>query len=281
MTTQALVGSPNSQNRDWYEEFNLRPRFPRTPVEEIRSLLNVAQEPQVFLAKKGRQVDIVFRVPLRFRIFKVGVQRQLAKHGVTLSRAFEDILWNKPAGRTNTTWSEVVKLGFELYRATWAHFFELAYLGHFHPAAEKRLRDAHREIESVGQMSRRGRKRETTTERASLNRRYKELLRLCAFIHKAAERATLQVSKTRTSIATRAIRRTIWENVRKNIHGVPHDGDIFGGASFKRVPYGIARLHDPLTWKPSQLAISLLSSERKQKYKTIEKKIKPTHKRRK
>ena len=75
---------------------------------------------------------------------------------------------------------------------------------------------------------------------------------------------------------TLAIRRAIWKQVRKDIHGTPWDGYIFSGVAFKNIRYGNAQLHEPSSWKPHQLAISLLSFERQEAYQTLEKKIKPT-----
>jgi hypothetical protein len=47
------------------------------------------------------------------------------------------------------------------------------------------------------------------------------------------------------------------------------------GAAFERIPYSkkMAQLHDPSSWKPRQLAISLLSLEGYGAYQTVEKKI--------
>ena len=106
-------------------------------------------------------------------------------------------------------------------------------------------------------------------ETESLKKAYDILLPRCSSLHKAAERAASSHDKTSE------IRRAIWEDVRKIIHGFPGDGYIFGGAAFARMPYGKAELHEPATWEPHQLAIALLSFDRMQEYETIEKKIKP------
>jgi hypothetical protein len=269
--------NPVPQSQSWYEEFGLTLRRPRPPEAEIKAILNDIQEPIIFLSQGDQAVDIVVRFSSNSRIFPPEIQKNLESSGLTLSQAFESILWKNEA-RGSSTWSEFVRLSSGAYRQAWAHFFELCYVNHFHPDADKELKKIKQALFSRGNNARRGRRAKSKAENESLRRRYDALLPNCRLIHEAAEHAVSSLAATAENRRLLEIRKAIWDQVRAVIHGVPGDGYIFGGAAFKKIPYRDATLHDPTTWKPHQLAIALLSFERAEAYQTIEKKIKPTGK---
>ena len=98
----------------------------------------------------------------------------------------------------------------------------------------------------------------------------------CVLIHNATKAAVSSARiKTNRPPAPSEIRRAVFEGTRKSIHGVPFVNRIFGGDAFKERSYGSkhAKLHDPQSWKPHNLAISLLTFERSQAYETLEKKL--------
>jgi hypothetical protein len=277
MTVRTAPGAaPTHQNQTWYDEFGLIPRFPRPPAEDIKKLLNDIQEPTIFLREHKQSVDVVVRLPVPYRVFSPVRRKRLSQSGLTLSRAFEDILWQKY--EETTFWSEFAGLHAKAFRRAWIHLFDLCYLGHFHPAADARLKEIKEGISSAQDGVKVGRPPSRRAETQSLRRRYEELLPKCKLIHDAARRVVASLDKGSENRDFRTTRKAIWEEVRTVIHGMPGDGYIFGGAAFKNISYrnGKAQLHDPNTWKPHQLAISLLSFDRMQAYETIEKKIRPT-----
>jgi hypothetical protein len=203
------------------------------------------------------------------------MRKSLTKFGITLARAFEYIVWQKFEPSGNTIWAEFAKLGTEVYRRTWLRFFELNYVGHFHPEADRWLKMIEHDLSSAIRTARRGRRPATKAESASLRQLYKERLRSCVIIHRAAKEAVASCKTTSENAKRKDIRKRIWESVRRDIHGSPSDGLIFDGSAFKRIPYAHknAALHDPLSWSPQQLAKSLVSFERGLAYQTIEKKL--------
>jgi hypothetical protein len=270
MNTNTHLGS-----KHWYEEFGVTLRFPRPPCHELTKLLKSIQEPTVFLRDGDKGVEIVVRLHSWSGTHLSKMKKQLMKSGFTLSRTFEDILWNKLGAGKNTTWAELARPALEAYRQTWLHFFELIYLGHFHPQADAWLKTIKNGIDSASKAADRGRPSTTQAEVSSLNRRHVELLALCKFIHGAAEEVLLLFQKSTDSLTPSKLRREIWKRVQPSVHGMPGDGYILSGKAFERIPYGKkgATLHNPISWNPRQLAIALLSFERMQAYQTIEKKI--------
>jgi len=273
-----VATNPVERNQSWQEEFGLRRRYPRPPEAEIKAILNDIQEPRIFLSEGDQFVDIVVRFEAGARIFPLEIQKHLESRGLTLSEAFESILFTKSEAGGSTIWSEFVKLSSSAYRKAWIRFFERCYVEHFHPDANKGLRQIKEGLVTPGNNARRGRRPKSKAENESLHRRFDELLRNCRLIHEAAKRAFSSLDETAENERVRKIRKAIWNEVRKVIHGLPGDGHIFGGAAFEIIPYREAKLHDPKTWRPHQLAIALLSFERGEAYQTIEKKIKPTGK---
>lgn len=261
---------------NWYDELGLVARFPRPPANEIAALLKEIEEPKIFLRENSGNVEIVVRFPLRSHPFPPHMKAQESKFGLTLSEAFDTVLWKKL--ETNTTWVELAGRAIEAYRQTWMHLYRLVYLGHFHPSADQWLKSIGQKMASTQGVRRQGRRPRTQAEAASLRKRYKMLLGKCQLIHAAATNAVRSLGKEVDARAAAAIRRAIWDQVREFIHGMPGDGYIFGGEAFTKIPYrrGTCKLHDPHTWKAHQLAISLLSFERVQAYHTIERQILPT-----
>jgi hypothetical protein len=273
-----IATNPVQRSQSWQEEFGVKPRFPRPPDAEIKAILNDIQEPRIFLSEGDQCVDIVVRFSTNSRIFPPGIQKNLKSDGLTLSQAFESVLWKKLEASGNSIWSEFVRLSSCAYREAWIQFFELCYAEHFHPVTNKWLKQIKEALVSPGNNARRGRRANSKAENENLRRRYGVLLPNCRLIHEAAEHAVSSSEETAKNRRVLDIRKAIWDEVRKVMRGVPGDGYIFGGAAFERIPYGHAKLHDPTTWKPHQLAIALLSFEREEAYQTIEKKIKPTGK---
>jgi hypothetical protein len=278
LETRAVTRSiPSHASRNWYEEFGLPPRFPCIPFDKICELSRCTQEPQIFLrGTETDKTDIIIRLPLCPSAVPPKMRKAYSKHGVTLSKAFEDILWQKLDGGGDTIWSEITGLVMKVYRQAWRQWFRLQYVGHFHPGAELMFERLNKELALLNEKSRLGRHQTPEADLASTNNRYDALLPICKLIHEASRiaRATAKATNN-VEMARKQIRRAIWEQVRRSVHGMPGDGYIFDGTAFAKIR-PTARLHDPKTWKPYQLAIALIAIEREEKYQTIGKKIVPT-----
>jgi len=275
-----LASNPAYKDRNWQDEFGLRLRFPRPPEAAIKTVLSDAREPEIFLSDGNQTVDIVVRFSKPSQIFTPAILETFESRGLTLSSAFEDILWEKHEAEGNSFWAEFVKLNTEAYRRTWIHFFELCYLGHFNRPANEWLNKIQQNLTSLEPKAKRGRRTTSGAENRSLRKRYEAILPKCSLIHEAVLRSATSSAKNEGNKDSGKIRQATWEQVRSSIHGMPGDGLIFGDPAFGRIPYQNrkSQLHDPTTWKPHQLAIAILSIERNQAYQTIEKKIKPTEK---
>jgi hypothetical protein len=275
-----LASDPAYKERNWQDEFGLRLRFPRPPEAAIKTVLSDAREPEIFLSEGDQTVDIVVRFSTNSRIFTPEILKTFESRGLTLSSAFEDILWEKHEAEGNSFWAEFVNLNTEAFRRTWIHFFELCYLGHFNRPADGWLKKIQQDLTSLEPKAKRGRRTTSEAENRSLRKRYEAILPKCSLIHEAVLRSATSSAENEGNKDSGKIRQATWEQVRSSIHGMPGDGLIFGDTAFGRIPYQSSKsqLHDPTTWKPHQLAIAILSIERQQAYQTIEKKIKPSGK---
>jgi hypothetical protein len=258
----------------WHEEFGRRMRLPRPPIEALKAIFADTREPKIFLREGRRSADVVVRFATSSPVFSPRVLEHLSKRGLHPSRMFEDVLW-KTAGKGNTSiWTELWKLGSEARRLAWLEFYSLSYLGHFHPTVDTWLERFREDIKAARKKPLSGRPQTTAAEKANLRRRYRALLWFCSRIHEAAIRAVSANATTRnTAVATRAARRSIWDDIQGVLYTDRHDDFILSGKAFQGIPYGPAQLHVPESWKPSQLAISVLSLERGLTYQTIEKKL--------
>jgi hypothetical protein len=258
----------------WYDEFGMTPRFLRIPLEEMKAHLETLGPPKIRLRQKSKSVEIVIQIAAPKRVYPKELERISSRRGVTLAKAFEDILWNK-SSRHSTFWAEFVSAAEESYREAWFQFFKLKYLGHFHPVVDAGLRNARQRLFVPLRQIKRGRHSTAQAESDSLRRRYSALLPLCRLLHDNVRYAIAEVTKTGQCTRQR-IRAMVWDRSMRSIHGTPGDGSIFDGSAFKRIPYGHAELHQPQSWKPHQLVIALISLERSRAYQTLEKKIVPS-----
>ena len=181
--------------------------------------------------------------------------------------AFEEIVWKSPGTGQRSYASQLARTGWSAYREAWTHFLKIIYTDHFHPTADKWLRDLLLTLDheaDLKKLASAGRRKETEAERASLLRRYRALLRWCEDLHKAID------SYSRKGLRQREIRECIF----RKIHGDRGDGLVLSGKAFNEIPTkkGI-KMHDAKSWEPRDLAIALLAHERSRQYDTIKKKI--------
>lgn len=265
---------PKHRKRDWHTEFGISRKWTRPPLEPLKAIFADTSEPRIFLREGTKSADVVIRFTRSLPSLSQRIREFLSSRGLDVSGAFDEILWQKAGRDKNTIWAELRKLGSEARRMAWLHFFRLSYLGHFHPSVDAWLKELEREIVAAQAKPLSGRPQTALAEKVSLAKRHRELSRLSSRIHEASIRSALQVPSTRNSaLAETAARRLIWNEVRQFVYTDRHDDFIFSGEAFRAIPYGLAQLHLPTSWKPSQLATSLLSFERGLTYQTIEKKL--------
>lgn len=268
--------SSSADGRNWFQEFGLPVRFSRFPIDGIQRCLRNISEPEIFLQELPEHVEIVIRLSRPREIFPERIREALKQSGVTLARAFEANLWEKLCAGKSSIWAELARPAIESYRQSWQAFYRMATEGQVHPILAQGRRQVETEIASEGRTKRKsGRPFGIKAELASIASRYRELLRDCNFIHDAAEAAD-SLAKTRSKNPSIAqIRREIFERTRRSVRGVPFVNRIFRGDAFQERSYGSkhAQLHDPKSWTPHHLAISLLTFERLQAHETIEKKL--------
>jgi hypothetical protein len=252
----------------WYEEFELKARRPRIPAVEVKNKLRNVEEENIYLKEMNGCTEIVIRLKTPGIVFPTDVENVLKQSGLTLERAFEDVLSQKLDASRITTRVLLARPAIRAYREAWIRLIDTAYVGHFHPTADTLIR---KEIDTeilptLRQLAHKGRWKSHPNADADLQRRYSDWLPKCNLIH---EIATKQVARVR-NVSTR--RKAIWDQIRAEIHGMPGDNAIMGGDAFRKIRRG-ASLQEPSTWSPNQLAISLISIEVSRAYQTIEKKI--------
>jgi hypothetical protein len=259
----------------WAAEVGIHPRFSAAPEKEIVELLREAREPKIVLrnTRKGPEIAVQFRT--KREPVPAPILRLVAKNAVTLSTAF-DIVLAQTIGNKNTLRAVISSAACEAFQDTWLRFLDFTYARHSYPGVAAYHADIRQRISAQIKVRRSGRKKELTIERNALKARYLKLLAISTLVHEASVVAITSVKPRQMGQYVKVVRRTTWKSVGSKVPGMHHDW-IFGGAAFQRIP-GKRRLHlhQPRTWKPHQLALSLLSLERSSDYKTLARKIVPT-----
>src|ERR1700690_1358721 len=137
------IGVTPTTPQDWREEFIKRPRTPRidTKNKDIESLLLRAIKVQVSLQQKQNQSVLVLKLPVSTHQLPKDAQAIYSQLGIGIEGFFHEVLWKKPTKGSSTLWSELVRATYKAYREAWLHLLESLYLDHFHPAADKILRE--------------------------------------------------------------------------------------------------------------------------------------------
>ncbi|MGB7731782.1 MAG: hypothetical protein WBL50_27445 [Candidatus Acidiferrum sp.] len=164
----------------------------------------------------------------------------------------------------------------ESYRQLWLAFLKKGYVGGSHSANDQWLKQIVSEMDSEGKIKpKRGRASLPKAQIASILRRYDELLPTCILLHYAVESAlsSIKEKKKGKNPNHTEIRKAVFKGTRNSIHGTPFVNHIFGGGAFAEVSCGLkhAHLHDPKSWGPHNLVVSLLTFERNLACETIEK----------
>jgi|GEM_PF-2143131 len=182
----AMRYAAHNGTEDWRTEFGVEEfkRSPRTPDREIKSLLENSFEPRVHLKRSSKSIEIVFRFMLDTEPVPRRLRKRLARQGITLSNAFENVLYQKLDRETAR--SEMALPVSKTYSKAWEQYFSWAYKDHFHKRLNKWLEEIERTLKDRRPVSK-GRKPRTQGEVESLQRRLEYLLPICEKIHSAAQ----------------------------------------------------------------------------------------------
>jgi hypothetical protein len=250
----------------WEKELGIPIRWPRPPIAALKAILQSAEEPQILLRADDDGDAIVIKFAKRSN------EEHIERLAESLPAAFEEILWGKAEKQSNTTWAEFQKISRAAYRDAWMMLFERRYRIHRDPRVERWLGKSKHDLESASKPNPRlGRPPSPKAEGKWLERQFNEIFPQCEGVHKAAQNAVSTPNKP----TEKEIRKAVWAAVSKSIRTMPNYGAIFSGEAFDHI--GSKRrdkppqLHDPKSWNPRQLAISLLGMRLARQYQTVEK----------
>jgi hypothetical protein len=256
----------NPTERDWREEFITRLRFPRAGWAAVSALVCNSANVKILVNEQAKCTDVILRFPSSSRQLPEAIRKAYARSGTTIEEAFNEVLWKKPLARRSTLWSEIARSGYKAYREAWLHLLQTLYLGHFHPDADEWLRQ---QLEDLKKVTRRslGRRADKKEENDFRQRRFKSLLARTQKLHQLVQRCVDQ------QLAEPAIRKAVFAE----LWGSRIDAAVLNrqDSAFGKIIYATAtkeaRLHDPHSWTPRQLAKALFALESGRQYGTIEK----------
>lgn len=251
---------------DWYNEHRPR-RLPNTGLDMLLTQLRENKLTKISLKERQDGTDLILRYSFSSLQLLDATRSAYLSLGVSIDQALQEIIWkpsNKSKGATSY-WAQLAKAGSQAYSDAWIHLFEILYLDHFGADIDAYLKKSRDQLSAVTDRSR-GRRREIAAERENLRVRFMQLLHFCNSVH------ALVIECNRNRWPAAEIRSKIWETIR----GHRGDHNILGHTLF-RYMLGHRKkgavVHDGSTWKPKELALALLASERGYKYATVERKL--------
>jgi hypothetical protein len=231
--------------------------------------MSSVQEESVFLREIENHVEIVIRLTtLRIQL-PPDTEKNLKQKGVTLPKAFEDVLPKPIGSRGDSARVQLVRPAMLAYKKAWECFLRSGFRGSDQQVDAWTETVIAKQITPLTQLSRKGRWKNAPNYDLSFRNRYAMWLPLCQKIHDVA---TEEEAVTRNAEARW---KKIYARIKDDIRGLAWASSILDGSVFEDIPSGRACLHEPDTWSPHQLAISLVSREFKKKYQTVQKKIRP------
>lgn len=266
--------------QDWWGEFNKVPRNPRKGLDEIKGLLARALELTVTLQEGENETVVAVKFPASTKQLSNELQNIYSDLGVGVEAAFQNAILKPPPKGSSTLLSEIRRTVYNAYRATWLHLLETNYVDQSHPEVDKSIREGLNAFRKNTALSR-GKHNLPPELELWIQQRYKQLLSECSVIHDIVadcEKQQLSEQDIRNSVFKLVRGKPFAPNVLRKQGGPwsnPWQKDV--GIRYTE-RYQISRagpvvLHDSTSWKPNQLAISLLAIERQCNYQTIEKKV--------
>ena len=79
------------------------------------------------------------QIPLSSRQLPKNLRDAYSNSGISLSRAFSEIVWRAPRLRERSYWAILAKAAHDAYLQAWMHLLTVAYRKHFDPKADEKL----------------------------------------------------------------------------------------------------------------------------------------------
>jgi len=245
---------PVNRPEHWRDKFGGASRFPRPWNAEVAAFLHDCWPTEVFLREDATTTEIVLRFPLSSKQLPERIQSIYVGHEMSLSRAFDEVVWAAPEKGQHSCWSRLAKAAYDAYWLAWMRILRVTYCEHLYPEGNKQediwlaeLKASRRSRSCPGQRS------ELEVERNSFERRFNELLQWCTDLQELVK----QCKQDKLS------KEDIEKKVFQTITGQRHDHNVLSGKAFCWTKNRFDPvLHDPQTWTPKELAFALLAVER-------------------
>jgi hypothetical protein len=256
--------------RAWRKAAGLPARYPRIGYEEVVELVNAAWPPTVFMREHIKTTDIVIRFAGSSRQLTDAHRKIYFENFVPLRRVFDDAISKASAKRENTSRWKLATEAHRAYQMTWLRLFRVQFLNQVYPEINppKWFSD----MEKIFNSRRPPGRPKKDNDDQLRSKRFNLLLDRAERLHQIiGDHLAKKPAENRSDRVE--VLRTFWRQILK----VPGGISILGGEAFNKIPYGKqdepAKLEDPTTWKPRQLAMALLAFEVGQAYHTVERKL--------
>lgn len=270
----SMKGKPTgSSPKVWQEKVqaDFHVRRPRSGVEYVQTLLDSSLPPEIFLTENEQHTDIVVRFPSTSQRLPDEVRGVLFTADFTLAKAFDEVLRRfSDTDNKRTTRAELTRIAYSAFRSTWVHVFTTRYLHQLHPTTDEWLKASVERLKDSSN-KKKGRPKESPSDRRSLERKYQEMLAIAIFFHDTA----MKVVAEHPAGSVDEITKRIWENTRRDLSGKLYGERaaelVFSGAAFNdmAVTRGGVSLVKPSGWLPEELALTLLNLDEQNRYRMI------------
>jgi hypothetical protein len=265
----------------WQEKMDpdFHPRYPRTGVEEVESLLDDSAIPEVFLKETERFTDIVIRFSATSKKLRKRVRAIYFTPTFTIEKAFDEVLRGVPGENDQRMMrAQLTHAASKAYRAVWLHVFTTLYLHQFHPKSNDYL---HTVIDRLKKAlkAQEGRSKDSPTDRTNLMSKYESMVPIADLFHRTATEVVRKHLPANARDNVEEITKEIWKKTRRNLsrslYGPRAAELIFSGAAFKdmAVSNPAVSLAQPSGWQPAELALTLLNLDEVKRYKMFRGKL--------
>src|SRR6266852_5847613 len=122
-----------NETKYWREKFGGIHRKPRPWNADVAEFLHDCWPTEVFLREGANTTDIVLRFPLSSKQLSEQIQHTYFGHEMSLSMAFDEVVWKAPEKGRHSCWSRLAKAGYDAYWAAWMHLLNVVYSEHLFP----------------------------------------------------------------------------------------------------------------------------------------------------
>jgi hypothetical protein len=271
--------------KPWQEKVNseFHIRRPRTGVEYVETLLDSSLPPTIFLVedhKHHKHTDIVIRFPATSHKLPDRVRTAYFTADFTLEKAFEDVLRRfSKTDDERVTRAELARVAYTAFRSTWIYVLTTRYLHQFHPQTDEWLQTGVERLKDSSN-KRKGRSKESPSDRRNLEQKYQEMLAIAIFFHDTAMKVVAEHPQV-DAVSTNEITKKIWEATTKylssKLYGARAAELVFSGRAFNIMAdtIGGAALVRPAGWQPEDLALILLNLDEPKPYCIVKHKLRP------